>query len=167
MTSISNYELKFNEKENIYYVIALKPEKSTCPICRSELNPKGWPKRQTKLSGGEKITLKVRRYECRKCASFHRELPDMIVPYKRHCLETIEKIVAGAATDVCCEESTIRRIRVWWAAMQLYIKNALNSIKERFEINLSAVKKPGEIVRALVNTHLWPSTRSALMPREK
>jgi len=94
----------------------------------------------------------------------HHELPDIIVPYKRHSAETIEDIIGGNESKATCEESTIARIKSWWAAMQLYIKNIMASLAAKYDIELSKEKKLPLIVRVLVNTHLWPRTRSALTP---
>lgn len=86
-----------------------------------------------------------------------------MVPYKRHCIETIEAIITGDAGEVCCEESTIRRIRAWWAACQLYLESVIASLREKYVVAFSAIPAPREIVRAVVNAHLWVSTRSACL----
>jgi uncharacterized protein YaaR (DUF327 family) len=163
MISISKFELKFNKKEKVYYVHTLEPENAICPVCHTRLKPKGRPKRKVIFDDGKKITLKIQRYKCTHCKSFHHELPDIIVPYKRHALKTIEHIITGTGVAIC-EESTVSRIKAWWAAIQLYIKSILESIKERYGVDMTTVKKLNEIVRALVNTHSWPGTHSALTP---
>jgi hypothetical protein len=102
---------------------------------------------------------------CKGCKTSHRELPDIIVPYRLHCIGTFEEIINEAKNaDVNCEDSTINRILTWWEAIQLYIQSVYESIKEKYGMDLTAEKKLGKIVRALVNTHSWPSTRSALTP---
>ena len=111
-----------------------------------------------------KVHLMIRRLKCKNCEKIHHELPDIIVPYKRHCAETIENIIGGKDAGAPCEGSTILRIKAWWAAMQLYIKSIMASLKAKYDIELSADKKLPEIVRILANTHLWPRTRSALTP---
>jgi hypothetical protein len=116
------------------------------------------------MSDGEKRLLKIRRLMCYQCKKIHHELPDIIVPYKRHCTETIENIVAGV--NAVCEESTLHRIMAWWATIQLYIKCVLSSLSFKYGIVFSADKKLPEIVRSLANTNLWPGTRSASMPAE-
>lgn len=116
------------------------------------------------LEDGSRQTLIVRRLLCVDCGIIHHELPDMIVPYKRHCAGTIEKII-NHEESVCCEESTIRRIRVWWMALFLYIMGVLESLKAKYEVVFSGRPTPREIVRAVVNTNLWPHTRSAFLSR--
>lgn len=118
------------------------------------------------MPGDRIMYLKIRRLKCRNCEKIHHELPDIIVPYKRHCEETIEDIVAGTDLNVCCYESTISRIKEWWTAFQLFKISVLGSLNEKFGIDLTTEKKLAKIVRALVNTHSWPGTRSALTPGE-
>jgi len=163
MISIADYELQFNKNENVYYVHSLE-NGAICPICNRSLTRKGWPLRKVIMGDGEKQKFKVQRYYCKACNKTHRGLFDVIVPYKRHCAETIEGIVCKTALYPYCEDSTIRRIKAWWIVMQLYIKSVLVAIRERYGIDLTKEKKLIKIVRALVNTHLWPGTRSALTP---
>jgi len=112
---------------------------------------------------GEKQTVVIRRLRCGKCQMIHHELPDICVPYKRHCLKTIEKIAAGESEDVCCEESTLRRIRRWWSACRVYLENIITSLQRKYGLLLSARPTPGELVRAAVNTHSYVHTRSAFV----
>jgi hypothetical protein len=112
---------------------------------------------------GEKIVLKIHRLKCSGCLKIHHQLPDMIVPYKRHSTETILNIINN--NDLYgCEENTVNRIKAWWAAIQLYINSVMSSLSSKYGIILSAEIKLPEIVRALVNSNLWPGTRSVLTP---
>jgi hypothetical protein len=108
--------------------------------------------------------LRVQRRRCAKCGKWHRELPDIIVPFKRHCLETIELIINGKEATTYTELETPKKIRKWWMLMAVYIAGALASIKEKHGIDLTHISPQenlAKIVRALVNTNLWPCTRSA------
>ena len=78
-----------------------------------------------------------------------------MMPYKRHCAETIERIIEGEDEEIICEESTIRRIRSWWRALFLYFESVLNSLNVKYGIQISMESAPREIVRAVVNAHLW------------
>jgi len=109
----------------------------------------------------------VRRLKCgnAQCGKIHHELPDCIVPYKRHSAQTIEAIVNGdEAAGSACEHSTIARIKKWWALMILYVGCVLASLSMKYRIKLTARRKLADVVRALANSHLWPRTRSALAP---
>jgi hypothetical protein len=90
-------------------------------------------------------------------------LPNIVVPYKRHCLETIEKIISSEKADTDCEESTIRRIKVWWAALGLYFEGVLASLRAKYGAVFNASPAPGEIIRAVVGANLWVHTRSAFL----
>lgn len=89
-------------------------------------------------------------------------MPDVIVPYKRHSAETIEKVIAGDES-VCCEESTIRRIRAWWIAMRVYFQGVLAALNAKYGMALPSAATPKEIVRAVANVQLWAHTRSAFL----
>jgi len=132
-------------------------------MCGSALFVIGSRKRGVIGGDGEKLIVVIRRLRCRKCQVIHHELPDICVPYKRHCLETIEKVIAGNNEDVCCEESTLRRIRLWWSACRVYLENIIASLQRKYGALLPACPTPGELVRAAVNTSNFVHTRSAFV----
>jgi hypothetical protein len=114
-------------------------------------------------STGDKQTLVIRRLRCNECKHIHHELPDILMPYKRHCMETIERIIADDTKDIYCEISAISRIKAWWAGCLLYFESVIVSLREKYRAVFTNNPAPKEIVRAVVNAHLWPSTRSALL----
>ena len=93
----------------------------------------------------------------------HHELPDIVVPYKRHCTETEEKVIAGDVGEVYCEESTMRRIRAWWSACRLYFESVLASLRKKYGNVFSTECAPREMIYAVANAHLWIHTRSAFL----
>jgi len=93
----------------------------------------------------------------------HHELPNILVPYKRYSVEAVEKIVAGNTDGLHCEDSTVRRIKNWWAACQLYFESILVSLREKYGVEFSPYPAPKEIIRAVVNSNLWAHTRSAFL----
>ena len=108
--------------------------------------------------------LIIRRLRCEDCGKIHHELPDILVPYKRHCYETIEKIINNEIEEGnCCEESTIRRIKAWWVAILPYFINILSLLSEKYKITFGAQLAPKEIIRAVVNANFWVHTRSAFL----
>ena len=123
----------------------------------------GRRERKVIASNGVWLVLIIRRLRCQHCKKIHHELPDMVIPYKRHCAETIEKILSGSIGAASCEESTIRRIRTWWAVWRLYFESILISLEAKYGTAFSQYPAPKEIVRAVVNANLWPSTRSAFL----
>lgn len=74
-------------------------EKLACPICGGEVRHRDVKKRKVILpenkGSNAKTILKVERVYCNHCQRLHSVLPDMVVPYKQHCAETIEKIAEG------------------------------------------------------------------------
>jgi hypothetical protein len=105
--------------------------------------------------------LLIRRLACSECGKKHHELPDILVPYKRHCAATVENIITDGEDSACCEESTIRRIRQWWQIMYLYFKGICNAQTVKHGINFGEPLQLVETVRAVGNSHNWASTRSA------
>jgi hypothetical protein len=124
----------------------------------------GTRRRKIIVFGGTPKTIILRRLRCVECRKIHHELPDMVVPYKRYCAETIGKILAGETKEpAAVEESTIWRIKTWWAALLLYFEGVIASLAEKAGVAFPASPSPKEIVRAVVNSNLWPHTRSAFL----
>lgn len=65
---------------------------------------------------------------------------------------------------MCCEGSTIGRIRAWWQSMRLYFESILASLEEKHGVLFGKPPTPKEIVRAVANAHFWNHTRSAFAP---
>ena len=161
MISISKYRLE-ERSDGSYRVYSY--EIIICPICGGTVIVIGTRKRGCIDSDGGTLTLIVRRLRCKGCHAIHHELPDIIVPYKRHCSETLETIVTGTDGAVPCENNTIRRIREWWAASVLYFKSILASLFEKYGEAFSPDPALKEVVRAVVNANLWIHTRSVFTP---
>ena len=159
MIIAATYRLEYCKKENVRYVWV--DEEIICPVCAcATLIKKGWRKRKLILIDGDERVLKVRRVRCKECKRIHHVLPDIIVPYKRHCLETVEKIVQGNEEETFCEESEINRIKSWWRKMLLHIAMLEASIKSL--LPNPAESRLSKAVRILANAHRWPGTRTAL-----
>ncbi|MDR1703769.1 MAG: DUF6431 domain-containing protein [Clostridiales bacterium] len=108
---------------------------------------------------GDKKALAIRRMKSPSCGKIHSELPDIIIPYKRHCAETIEGIITGG--DSVIFDANLRyRILGWWTGLLTYFKGVMDSLNAKHGTDFSASPTPKEIVRAVANAHLWKSTRS-------
>ena len=83
---------------------------------------------------GDKATLIIRRLRCDHCCRNHHELPCFIVPYKRYSTEVIEDILKKAdQPDEAfspCEDSTVRRIALWFTLLLKYFEVAIISLTE-------------------------------------
>jgi len=160
MIMITKYGRREDAKGRIYI---LSYEINVCPVCGHVLIVIGTRERKYIKGDGIKEILIIRRLRCKECLVIHHELPDILIPYKRHCAGTVENIIRGDTVDVCCEERTIRRIRAWWAACRLYFESVLASLREKYDAVFSPNPAPKEIVRAVVNANLWAHTRSMFL----
>jgi len=142
----------------------ISEEESVCPICNGNLKVIGVRKRTVINAAGEKEKLIIRRMRCKPCRKIHHELPDYVVPYKRHCAETIESIITDKTEDVCCDFVTEYRIKTWWATILMYFENVLSSLQIKYGAVFSTNSTPREIIRAITNTNLWVHTRTAMTP---
>lgn len=121
------------------------------------------------------MKLVIRRLGCKGCGKIHHELPDILVPYKRHCSETVERIVDEEAEDVSCEESTIKRLKRWFTERTRYFTGCLIAVSALHGAALTAgaislLRKMREnsgwlkkLVRIVANSNLWVHTRSAYL----
>jgi len=160
MIMIKDYRL-VKVEDNVYRVHS--KESVACPVCIGALSIIGSRKRKYIDDSGKKQTLIIRRLRCVGCKIIHHELPDILIPYKRHCTETFEKIAAGNLTSLPCEESSVRRIKIWWKNFRLYFENILISLKEKYGAIFVSLLTPKEAVRIAVNTNFWVHTRSAFL----
>lgn len=151
-------------------------EKSFCPWCQGTFRVVGSRKRKMIDNDGSVIRLMVRRLQCTSCSRISHELPDLIVPYKRHAAATITKAltepVTSKKTDTCCENSTIRRWKLWFFLLRPYLEDSVRALMELFHcqpfINLPLYPLETQsdgwlelLVRNLVNSGRWRQTRSA------
>lgn len=179
MISLEKYRLILDENNsNKYYVKS--EEDSICPVCDSpDLKVIGSRGRCALQGNGEAIILIIRRLRCRNCHRIHHELPDMLVPYKRYAEPVIEAIIDGTTTEICCENSSIFRIKKWFTETSEYIAGCLSAIAARLDLETNLRDGPANqriknlvgktagwlarAVRTMVNTNNWPHTRSAFL----
>ena len=170
MISISKYELEYDKKFMSYRVVT--SEKIGCPVCVSELTKKGLRKRgliwikegatEDDIDPYETVTIMLQRYKCKQCGKIHHELPDCIVPYKRHSLAIIEQTISSPEKQLLLDEQVVHRITAWWELMVQYIIRVAGAIKSKYSIVITPDQDLAVIVRALANSHLFPGTRYAM-----
>ena len=138
-------------------------EEAFCPICKGKLKPHGRCIRKLITSDGitNKLSLKV--WYCHNCNKSHRELPDCIIPYKRHCTETYAKVNDTDIEELDCDvdEKTIRRIKIWVkmflefaAAIVQSLQTEHTNMVTNYNIN-STFSSLKYFVRIVVNTNEW------------
>jgi hypothetical protein len=159
-------------------------EQSICPCCGGKLKVIGSRHRGCIKDSGENMDLIIRRLSCLKCNRIHHELPDILIPYKRHGSFSIESVLSESIElAVPADESTIRSWRIWFQSMCNYFLGCLLSVtircgkefvEEKSSFPESKLQRiwqyvgdaPGWLarcVRPIVNSNLWIHTRSAFM----
>ena len=160
MVMISNYGKRTDEKGRTHILCY---ELHVCPVCGHTLLVIGTRERKYIDGGGITRVLVIRRLRCKDCRVIHHELPDILIPYKRHCAETIESVVGDKPESTCCDDRAASRIKAWWEVCRLYFENVLASLSEKYGVEFSQHPAPRETVRAVVNANLWIHTRSAYL----
>ena len=118
----------------------------------------------------EKRILIIKRLYCKECGTYHHELPDCLVPYKRYGAEIIEHITDNRTYEsVLMPSGTVRRIRKWREVVMPYFLNIIKSLIEKFGVRFGEPPAFRETVRAVVNSNNWifarqVCTRSASRP---
>jgi hypothetical protein len=159
-------------------------EQNPCPCCGSGMKVIGSRKRRYINGIGEKVVLVIRRLRCSHCAKVHHELPDILIPYKRHGSESIEAVVSGASElTVAADESTINRWKRWFEDISNYLASALVSIAIRYCLRTvegasglpqsplqriwqlvgDSPRWLARVVRPVANANCWVHTRSAFL----
>lgn len=99
----------------------------------------------------------------------------MVVPYKRHESATISQVLeerAGSRQDSYCEDSTIRRWKLWFSLFRDYLERTVHALMELWHcavfvrLPLYPLEYQADgwlkvLVRNLVNSGRWLQTRSA------
>ena len=165
---------------------------SICPNCGQQLVYHCRVNRALRDTTGIKKLYSIRILKCenKTCpATYHRELPDIIIPYRRYDAESIEEAIEHSNSDitVAVDQSTIYRWRKWFKRSELYIVMALLSVsavigeytkisslvnekqkgsapKEKIQSIVGRkIKWLSEAVRILVNASKWKINRSAFL----
>ena len=88
---------------------------STCPKCGGDLKYYDRVTRIVRTKGRKTWKIPMRRLQCTRCGSVHRELPELIFPYKQYEAEVIIGVLEGFITcetigfeDYPCEMTMVR-----------------------------------------------------------
>ena len=73
---------------------------STCPKCGGDLKYYDRVTRIVRTKGRKTWKIPMRRLQCTRCGSVHRELPELIFPYKQYEAEVIIGVLEGFITMV-------------------------------------------------------------------
>ena len=163
-----------------------------CPNCGELLEYHSWVYRVLTDTTGIRRIYCIRVLKCLNTAcptKYHRELPDIITPYKRYDTASIEEAIDtdNHGVTVAADESTIYRWRRWFKENIINIMMSLKSVTdangdiaetsslenpeqdsskpmEIIKVIVSRrVKWLNETVRILVNSSKWVFNRSAFL----
>jgi hypothetical protein len=112
---------------------------------------------------------------------------NILVPYKRHCSESIETVITGnTKLTVVADETTLWRWRCWFQVMKEYFQGCLLTINFQYQKGKLTVEAPpirlsqsplqriwclvgdapgwlARVVRSIANLNFWVHTRSAFL----
>ncbi len=66
-----------------------------CPKCGGKMQPRGYYWRKIQLGNNNFKKVKVKRFRCNDCGSWHGKLPDDVLRYKRYSKAIIEGFNKG------------------------------------------------------------------------
>lgn len=146
-------------------------QETTCPECGKLMRSHGRCLRYVIFPYVGRLVFSLRVFFCRDCHRYHRELPDFIIPYKHHCVETYAEVYDKEPNELECEvdEKTIRRIRAW---VTEFMKTGAATIQRlrlehpSLKTNYAAVSTLGTLkyfVKAIANSNEWKFTSSPLL----
>jgi len=172
------------------FFVESEEEFAICPNCGCYLEYHSRVIRHLTDITGTKSRYKIRILKCDNKAcptTYHRELPDIIIPYRRYSTESLEEAITkgNAEITVAADESTIRRWRMWFRMNATYIVMALTSVLvvlgnnvessslkiQSIQDTIKTIKRTvvrkakwlNETVRILVNSAKWVFNRSAFL----
>jgi phage FluMu protein Com len=78
---------------------------------------------------GEKVWFRIRRLRCKECGKLHRELPDILLPYKHYRCEIIEETLDEKEEAPGPDARTLQRWRDWFAWVRVLLGGILTAIR--------------------------------------
>lgn len=150
--------------EKKVFFIESEEKFALCPNCGDHLIYHCRVLRGLTDTDGKKSIYSIRVLKCdnKSCPTkYHRELPDIIIPYKRYDSDSIEEAITMRNTDitVAADQSTICRWRKWFKVNAIYIIMALLSVVAIIENDVETSSlailnqksnKPIEIIKELL-----------------
>jgi len=123
------------------FFINSEEEAAICPKCGGELEYSSRVVRKLTDKAGNRHEYSIRVMKCvnEACPSkYHRELPDLMIPYRRYDAETIEETIdpSVSGNTAAADESTIRRWRKW------YKDNAINILMSLLSVSATQRNEP-------------------------
>ena len=172
------------------FFVRSEEEIALCPICESLLEYHCRIIRLLRDKTGiiNKYSIRILKCVNEPCpAKYHRELPDIITPYRRYGTSSIEEALTldNSKITIAADESTIHRWQKWFKDNAVNIMMALLSVAATKGANINPssleIQCPqspvesiksivarnerwlNETVRVLVNSSKWVFNRSAFL----
>jgi hypothetical protein len=129
--SLSSFILEYNEIKGYFLVKA--DEIVDCPLCNGDLKYRDSVFRNLKDLASEVMRLLLRRLLCLTCKTLHRELPDIVQPYKHYSSDVIQAVIdEEEETSQCAaDNATIKRWKTEFKSNEPVIKQGLSSVYAR------------------------------------
>ncbi len=162
MVSISQYTRLC--KNGIWIVTGT--ETILCPFCGGRLFVRGTCRRLLRRADETQETYRLRVLQCSSCGRSHRELPDEIVPYKRHDIPSISAM--GETPEECIAEPSVRHRLMRWLywflsyAAQIAESLRLAGLRTTEPSGDSLRRRLTHFVRLVVNSGNWIQHRSVV-----
>jgi len=134
MVIVTQYEERFNERLEVFFIVIKEPvDKNApiCPACSGRFSVRDNRRRHVIQQDGSRKTYLLRRLRCKECRRIHTELPSCIQPWKHYSVATVERVLDGRREDCPAENSTQRRWRDSFKRLEIQIEGALKSAWER------------------------------------
>ena len=133
MISVSSFDLEYNKIKKYFTIKSC--EDSNCPYCNGELVYRDSVFRNVKNLLSEVRVFLLRRLLCQNkgCGKLHRELPDIIQPYKHYESDVIQSVIDGSEEAEKCgaDNSTIRRWKSEFVEAEPVLEQRLASVYAR------------------------------------
>ena len=159
---VSPREAKYYTKNQITYYTG--KDVIPCPICGGSLRYHGRCRRQLRDEKGKRETVSLRVLKCEDCGKTHRELPSIIVPYKRYAADAICTILE--AEEEWFGDYTVRaRICNWVRSFLLFGRAVEQKLKELLKTNTwdkceedDLLSEVNHFTALVVNSGNWPDS---------
>ena len=134
MLITNNYELKYSETEELYY-LCLNTTDLYCPHCGEQLVYRDSRLRIWRHCNEPTDRILIHRMLCRICNRLHTVLPDVLVPHKHYGASEIEAVLESEVRSDEVSDSTVARWWRWIQGNEAQIEGVLQSLKLKAEDN--------------------------------
>jgi len=153
MVIVSSYSLEYNKNKNHFSVVT--KEDSVCPYDSGTLVYRDSVYRKLKDKYSEASRYLLRRLRCQICKTLHRELPDLMQPYRHYESSVIQAVLDGGdeAGECCADNRTIGRWKSEFAEAEADIAQRLLSVSAQATNEAVPLKAASIIWHAIKAAH--------------